>query len=1027
MRHWPEFVLKHRFAVLALTLAVLVLGTLARFDLPIRLFPDTDPPTITVMTAFPGMAAADVDNDLTRPLEDEFASIDGIRSISATSQTGLSVVRVEFSYDTPSALAAVDVQNAIGRIRHELPDGIDEPQVLEFSTANKPIITLALSSEFLPLTEVRELADNEVRERLERVSGVAAIDVFGGHKLELHVALDPDRLEAGNVAMAQVMDALADWNLSAPGGRIRDGDREVVVRFDERIATAADAQRIVLKSHADGFVRLGDVAEVALHSGEPRSAYRHQGVEAIAVQVVRRDEANTVEVAAGVRAAAAALTAEWPALDIVVADDDSVFTEKVMADMTRTVFIAIVLTMIVVLIFLTELRQALIIAVSIPAAFLSTFMLMQLAGLDLNMVTMSALILAIGLLVDDGIVILENIHRHLTDRGISARQAAITGTGEVLGAKLAGSLTTLGVLVPLIFMGGFIGELFRPLAGTLAFALGSSFVVAVTLIPLMAVAWLKPRSADIPPRQFSRMVHRILHGTRRWYLAGLWSALRHPALTLALALVLLVFSFGALRVIGSEMLPRFDSGSFQVLVDFTPGTPIEDTLAGLSHAEAVLLDRPEVEDVGIRVGHETGARTLGERGAMDINQAEITVSLVPRTQRTASQWQIMDEVRRALEWTPGVTLGVPKEMGGTARGGTAAPVMVRLSGNDIKRLDAVASDLLKHLDGIPGVTDLYKDWALELPELRVLLDPERIAELGLSARLTAATVHQALDGHTATRLRQSPRRDLDIVVRYRPEDRGQLEDLENVRIHTPTGALPLRELARLEVARGPRIVTREDGQRTLDLLGYHFERPLSEVVADVTARLATFESPPEIEVVLAGEQEDFSEARAEMMRALMLSALAVYLLLLVQFSSFRHPLTIMAAIPLQFIGVAAALLVAGKYISMPALLGIILLIGIVVNNAIILLDRARQKVDAGIHPVRAVTVAVTTRLRPILMTALSTIAGMLPLALELAVGAERFSPIATVIIGGIITSTILTLVVVPTLFVIGTRQSEATR
>ena len=1024
MNRWPELVLKHRFAVLALTLAVLVLGTLARFDLPIRLFPDTDPPTITVMTIFPGMAAADVDNELTRLLEEEFASIDGVASISTTSQTGLSVVRVEFGYDTSSALAAVDVQNAIGRIRHQLPAEIDEPQVLEFSTADKPIVTLALASEFLPLTEVRELADNEVRERLERVAGVAAIDVFGGHKLELHVALDPDRLEAGGVTMQQVMNALADWNLSAPGGRIRDGEQEVVVRFDERITSAEDAERIVLKTHADGFVRLGDVARVSLGPGEPRSAYRHQGIDAIAVQVMRRDEANTVEVAAGVRDTVASLVAELPALNIVVADDDSVFTEKVMADMTRTVFIAIVLTMLVVLLFLAELRQALIIAASIPAAFLSTFMLMQFAGLDLNMVTMSALILAIGLLVDDGIVILENIHRHLTDRGITARQAAITGTGEVLGAKLAGSLTTLGVLVPLIFMGGFIGELFRPLASTLTFALGSSFVVAVTLIPLMATAWLKPRAADRKPGRVAASVNRAMRGIRRFYLAGLWSALRHPVLTLSLAFVMLVASFGALRMIGSEMLPRFDSGSFQVLIDFVPGTPIEDTLAGLARAEAVLADRPEVEDVGIRVGHERGARSMGQRGAMDINQAEITVSLVPRTERASSQWQIMDEVRRALEQTPGVTLGVPKEMGGTARGGTAAPIMVRVSAHALERLDEVASELLEHLDGIPGITDLYKDWALELPEVRVLLDHERIAELGLSARQTAATVQQALDGRTATRLRQSPRRDLDIVVRYQASDRNQIEHLENVRIHTPAGALPLRELARLEPAQGPRIVTREGGRRTLDLLGYHFGRPLSAVVDDVSARLAEFDAPMDVEVVLVGEQKDFSEARAEMLRTLMLSGLAVYLLLLVQFSSFRHPLTIMAAIPLQFIGVVAALLVSGKYISMSALLGIILLIGIVVNNAIILLDLARQKIEAGIHPVRAVTVAVTTRLRPILMTALSTIAGMLPLALELAVGAERFSPIATVIIGGILTSTLLTLIVVPTLFLLGAMRSR---
>lgn len=1018
MSRWPQWVLDHRHAVIALIIATLVLGLQARYELPVRLFPDTDPPTVTVITSFPGMAAGDVDNDLTRLLEEEFASLDGITRISSSSQIGLSVVRAEFDFETTSALAAVDVQNAIGRIRQELPTGIDEPQVLEFSTADKPIVTLALASETLPIQQVRELADNAVRNRLERVPGVAIVDIFGGHKLELHVAIDRDRLDAAGIDTTRVMTALDDWNLSAPGGRIDDGGSEAVVRFDAPLASAEDAERIVLKASDSRFVRLGDVSDVALVPGEQRSAYRHNGRDAIAVQILRRDDANTVEVAAGVRKAVADLADQLPEIDLIIADDDSVFTEAVISDMAKTVMVAIGLTMLIVLLFLAEWRQAIIIALSIPAAFLSTFMLMQMAGLDLNMVTMSALILAIGLLVDDGIVILENIHRHLTQRDISATRAAMDGTGEILGAKLGGSLTTLGVLIPLIFMGGFIGELFGPLAMTLAFALGSSFIMAVTLIPLLAVWWLRPADRDAPQARITGELNRAMQITRRGYLAALWSALRHPIMTLGIAGVLLVASLGMLRLIGSEMLPRFDSGSFQVIVDTVPGTPIEDTLSALTGVEDVLVGREEVLDVGIRVGHEPGARSMGQRGAMSANQAEVTVSLVPRTQREASQWQIMDDVRQSLDHTPGVMLGVPKEMGGTAKSSTAAPVVVRISGYDPAELDATGTQLLVHLQGIAGITDLYKDWSLDTPEFRVHLDHDRVSELGLSATQTAATIHRALDGHIATRYRQPPRRDLDVVVRYRADQRTQVEDLESVVIRTPAGSVPLRELANLEKTTGPRILTREDGLRTLELLGYHSGRPLSAVVADVNERLASFEPPVGVTATLVGEQEDFSEARARMMQALLLSGLAVYLLLVIQFSSFSHPVTIMIAIPLQFIGVASALLIAGKYVSMSALLGIILLVGIVVNNSIILLDLARQRLQTGASPARAVGVAVATRLRPILMTALSTIAGMLPLALEMAVGAERFSPIATVIIGGIIAATVLTMVVVPTLFVL---------
>jgi hydrophobe/amphiphile efflux-1 (HAE1) family protein len=1015
--NWPEWVLRHRHTVIALLVGVLVLGVQARFQLPVQLFPDTDPPTVTVITEYPGMAAVDVDADLTRLLEEEFASLDGITRISGTSQAGLSVVRVEFDYGRLATLAAVDVQNAVGRVRRDLPDTIGEPRVLEFSTADKPIVTVALRSERLDLTDVRELADNAVRERLERVPGVAAVDVIGAHKRELHVALDPDRAESLGVDLEQVVAALDAWNLVAPGGRVRHGALESVIRFDTPIDSAQAAERIVLRSDAAGQVRLGDVATVSLAPGEIRNAYRYDGLPAIAVQVLRRDDANTVEVAARVRDVLDTLRAEHPALEVVVADDDSVFTERVISDMTQTVLVAVVLTMVVVLLFLADLRQAAIIALSIPAAFLATFALMQAAGLDLNMVTMSALILAIGLLVDDGIVVLENIHRHLEMPNASARSAVVDGVSEILSAKLGGSLTTLGVLVPLMFMGSFIGELFRPLAITLAFALASSFVMAVTLVPLLGVWWLKPGRPQAPNRLVA-WLGRAGGAVRVYYLAGLGLALRRPVTILVTSVLLLAASLGMLRMVGSEMLPRFDSGSFRVVVDLVPGTTLADTVRAVARAEDVLVGEAHTLTVSTRAGHEAGARALGDRGAMAVNQAEITVNLIPRTDRDLDQWQIMDQVRQVLERTPGVVLGVPREMGGTARASTSAPVVVRVSGESPAGLDRTAQALLEHLRGIPGITDLYKDWALDTPELRVRLDHERVAELGLTGAQVARAVHRAMDGAVATRFRQPPLRDLDVVVRYAEAHRLHLEDLDNITLATPAGPVPLREVATLEHDLGPRVLTREDGQRTLDVLGYHLGRPLSEVVADVEARLASFEAPEGYQVFLVGEQADFDEARAHMLRALVLAALAVYLLLVVQFGSFAHPLTVMSAIPLQFIGVTAALLVAGKYISMPALLGIILLIGIVVNNSIILLDVARRRMAEGLDLYDAVTEAVDTRMRPIMMTALSTVAGMLPLALEMAVGAERFSPIATVIIGGIIAATVLTLVVIPALFVV---------
>lgn len=1022
---WPRFALEHRYTVFAALIAVVVFGVAARLELPVQLFPDTDPPVVTVVTPYPGVAAEDVAKNVSKVLEEEFAGIDGVRRVTSTSQTGLSVVKVEFHYTRRVGEAAMDVQNAIGRIADALPGSIGEPQVLQFSSSDRPVVTVAVTSPSLPLEEVRELADNDLRDRLQLVPGVAAVDVAGGHKRRLEVAVHRDRLRAYGLALESVEAALRDWNLSESGGRVDRGAQEAVVRFDSPLRSAEEAEALVIGRQGDRRVYVRDVADVGLAPGETRSAYRFNGVAAIALQVLKRDEANTVEVAARVREVVDALRTEYPVLELQIAEDDSVFTELVIDNMTATVVTAIGLTIVVVLLFLADLRQAAIIALSIPLAFLLTFSLMHLAGVDLNMVTMSAIILAIGLLVDDGIVVLENVHRHMTDGGKAPARAAIDGAEEIFLADLSGTVTTIAVLVPLAFLGGFVGRLFGPLAWTLAFALTSSFVISVTVIPLLTALWLRPggqgRGAVV---RWVAPFAGFLDVLQAVYLRLLDAALRNPWRTLGAALLLLAGSAKLLVLVGSEMLPRFDSGSFQVLVDTVPGTPLDGTLAVVSHVERALLDEPSVVAVSTQVGYEPGGHYLGGRGALDVNQAEITVELTPRTERNESQWALMARTRARLQAIPGVTVAVVKEKGGTARSTTAAPIDVRLSGPDTAVLDELGDAVHRRMQAVPGVTNVYKSWALDTPEIRVTIDRDRAAELGFTGTGVAQAVYRAMEGRAVTPYRQRERRDLDVWVRYAEADRTDLTALADVHLPAPSGAsVPLRDLARFETAIGPRVVTREDFRQTQDVLGFHYGRPLSDVVADVRAAIADLAPPAGYQIEIAGEQTDFQEARGRMLRALALGILAVYLVLVAQFRSFRHPLTIMVAVPLQFVGVAAALLIAGKYLSMPALLGIILLTGTVVNNSIVLIDYMLGRLRQGMDLHDAVRESVSVRYRPIMMTAFSDIAGMLPLALEMAVGAERFSPIATVVIGGILAATLLTLVIIPSVFVLMERLS----
>ncbi|HEB57153.1 MAG TPA: efflux RND transporter permease subunit [Gammaproteobacteria bacterium] len=1018
---WASFSIKYRYTIFALLIGIIFIGVVARFSLPVRLFPDTDPPVVTVMTSYPGVAARDVSKNLSKPLEEEFASIDGVARVSSSSQTGLSVIKVEFDYNRRVEEAAVDVQNSVAHIRDRLPASIREPQIMQFSSSDKPFITIALSSEMQSLKQIREQADNEFRDRLQLVPGVATVDIFGAHRRQLEVAVHRDKLRAFNITMNQLSQALDGWNLTESGGRINLGSQETVVRFDSPIKNAYEAGKLVIYRHADDIVRLSDVASISETEKEARSAYRFNNKAAIAIQVLKRKEANTVEVAGKVRDLLDEMREQYPQIKFDIADDDSSFTRLVINNMTSSIIIAIGLTIGVVFLFLADFRQAIIIAVSIPVSFLMTFSLMWLAGIDLNMITMSAIILSIGLLVDDSIVVLENIHRHLEMPAKHSAQAAVDGTEEIFLADLAGTVTTLSVLIPLMFLGGFVGKLFSPLAFTLGFALGSSFLVSVTLIPLLSALFLgSNKQAKVGRlKKILTPFTLFMEGLRESYLALLQWALKNPVKTLLMAIVLLFVSVRTMAFIGSEMLPQFDSGNFQFNIDTIPGTPLEKTLQAVSVIEQSLLEKPGVMAVSTQTGFEPGVHFLGDRGALDVNQASLTVNLSPRTERSKSLWAFMKDTEETASTIPGLTLAVAKEKGGTARSTTRAPIDVRISGPDINQLDRLGEKVLNIIARVPGVRSPYRNWALDSPETLVEINHERASELGLTGKAIAQAVYAALEGRAVTPFRQVSRRDIDVYLRYAGDERIHLSDLEDVVISAIDGQqIPLREVATLVSRLGPRVVTREDLRQTQDILAFHFGRPLSETIADINKALAKLELPQGYQIDIVGEQRDFEEARTRMIRALGLGVLAVYLVLVAQFRSFKHPLTIMFAIPLQFIGVAAGLLVAGKYLSMPALLGIVLLTGTVVNNSIVLIDYILQQRREGKALSEAIIGAVSIRYRPIMMTALSDVAGMLPLAMEMAVGSERFSPLATVIIGGVLAATFLTLIVIPVIFML---------
>ena len=1012
-----EFSLRNRYTVYALFIAAAVFGTGAYFSLPVQLFPDTAPPLVNILTPYPGAAAEDVADLVSDPIEAQAASLEGVLAVSSRSQDGLSLVEVEFRYGVSTDLAAVDVQNAISRIRSSLPQEIGEPQVLKFSTSGKPVLTMGLRGK--DFTETRRLAEEVIGPELQRLPGVAMVDVFGGHKPEISIAVDRDRLEAHRLSLAAVTDAIRSHNVSDPAGQIRGEGRRFSFRIDSRSRNLEELASIPVTAPAGYRILLGDLADIRHGSGEDLSLFRAGGKPAIAVQVFKQDDANTVAVVEKAMGRFEELRDRYPGVEMELADEDASFARRVVSNMMGAVAAALLLATLIIFLFLGSLRRGFVVIVSMPMSFLLTFAGMKLFGLQIDMVTLTAIILAVGMVVDASVVVLENISRKFAEGGLSPLDAAIQGAKEIQFSVIAGNATTLIVLVPLLFMYGFIGRTFGPLAATLIIAFVSSLIVALVLVPLLTMFMLGHSGRlEKLAEWLSRPWDLLMSAVRGFYVRLLGSALRFRLPVFAAAV--LSFAAGAvvLRGLGMEMLPKMDGGASFVTVETPSGSSLEDTERVMAEVEREIRGEPELDRLSTQIGFEPGMRSFGGGGVQGPTQGYTTITWTPRTERDESIWDIQDRLRRNLGKIPGIRNLVVRESGSTSKATTAASIIIRIAGDDPLVLDVLGDTVLEKLRGVPGATGPYRSWRRDQRIIGLEIDPERARELGVSPRVLARELSQSLDGMSAGVFRGRGGEDTPIVVRYAAAYRLHEEDVYGVRIISRRDGrvLPFGALARGREITAQGLVTRENLLPTLEVMASHQGRPLNFVAGDVERAIGEITLPAGYTIETAGENRDMEESRNEIAGALLMSFIAVYLLLTAQFRSFLHPVTVLVSVPLSLSGISAALWIAGKPVSMPVLVGVVLLIGIVVNNSIILIDFIESRRKTGIPRREAILESVAARFRPIMMTSLSTIVGMLPLALETALGAERFSPLATAVIGGMTASTFLTLIVVPVLY-----------
>lgn len=1018
--------LNHPYGVIAAVLLVAAMGLFGYLRTPADLFPDTFPPQVVVVTVQPGANANDVSDKITEVIEKELNTLGGLESIRSTSRDQVSSVLAEFAYSRDPGQVIVDVQNAMARIRADLPENAREPELYGLSDATaRPLLTLALKPKTdsrRDLSEIRLLAENQIQDHFLGIEGVADVDVFGGHRPEVRVQIERDALTANDLSLLDIVAVLAGQNVSAPAGTIYTGESEYLVRIAGEFKDLQAIRDLPIRRMEQGLLRMGDVAEVELTEEEQRSAYHGNGEPAIALGIIKPDGGDTVAAIERVKAFLPELQALFPDIAFEITQDQQPLIDINMRGMLLSIIQAVLFTGLVIFLFLSDGRAALVAGISIPLSFFFTLAVLWFTPYTLNMVTLSGLIVATGMVVDASVVTLENIYRRFHDSEDAgekpdAKTAADEATQEISLAITAGMLTTVAVLIPVIFIGGYPQRTIGRLSLTISTTMVASLVIALTLVPLLTARMLsrKKTRKNIAERAASK-VDVWVGAIRRFYLFLLKRALSQRVVTLLLALAFFVLSARIIPpVIGGDLMPPMDTGIAVVEFDLPATDSIEQVKGALQKVEAIIHAQPGIEKVSASIGSEPGAISFGAGGATS-QSAVLTVEMVDRTQRDLSIWEIEEIWREKLRQVPGLKSFRVSEYGATPMATTKAPIDIIISGPDAKILDRLADKTMRRLQGVRGLTDVRRSWYFDQQQVDVKVDPPLARLYGTSPEAVSRQVRAALNGILATSMRLDGFLDIPIRVRYSKLDRDSLPALEQVYVETQYGPVPLRTLAKWEMHAQRPFITREDLRTTIDVTGVNHDISVAQVTGMAKKALAGMELPGGYALEFAGSTSDMQSTQQQLRQALIIGMVLLYVILLAMFGSFAHPLAIMAAIPLGVAGSLWGLLLFDKPMSMPGTMGMIFLAGIIINNSVLLLDfiiKARKK---GMEKEEAIVRAVELRIRPILMTTFSTIIGLSPLIFETAVGLERLSPLGIVAGSGLLVGTFMTMIVVPVVY-----------
>jgi HAE1 family hydrophobic/amphiphilic exporter-1 len=1012
----PAFAVRHPILTSMVAMIVVILGFIAARRLPLDLMPDISYPVLSISTSYPNSSPTIVEQLITRPVEEAMSAVPGVEEVTSTSSEGNSRVQLSFAWGTNLEAAAADVRDRLDRVVPRLPDDADRPRLFKFDPATIPIMILGAYGEIDPVY-LRQLIDEQVAYRLERVDGVASVDVFGGEQREIQVNLLPDRLQLLGVPADQVVARLQSANVEVPLGSVVQGNYERGLRSQALYENLDQLRDTVVAVRQGGPIPLSQVASVSDGSVKVTRIARINGRPGIRLSVSKQSGRNTVQVAAQVRRELGRVRADFPQLELTILNDNSRYIRDALKNVATAALFGALIAVGVLLFFLRSFFSTLIISISIPFSIIATFVLMYFTGITLNVMSLGGLAMGVGMMVDNSIVVLENSFR-LRQGGMPADEAAIQGGGEVTSAVIASTLTTVVVFLPLIFIRGMSGVMYKQLALVVTFALLASLVSALTLVPMMASRLLVRLPED---RGIVRGLRQAFGRLEKLYAGLLEGVLRRPLLTVGVIVLAMGACLLLVPLIGSELMPAADEGQVRVSGELEPGTRLELTDQAFRTLEQRALEATsETQTMVTSVGG--GYRSSGT------NSGQISLALVPRRQRSRSDSQIAEDLRRRLGGAPGMTLRTRISQGFfMMRGGSSnvERVQIEVRGFDLGTARKLAGRVRELVQDAPGVTDVQLSQESGVPEDLVVVDRRRVAELNLTVEQVTGLLQTLVAGTQAGNFREV-NTEVPIMVRLAGGDTMGMERLLAMPVVSSEGrSVPLANVVSLRRQDGPVAIERKDQERLVTVYVNTAGRDVGSIVSDLRARLRALPVPAGFTIQFTGEWEQQSENFRELAISILLSLLLIYMVMAGLYESLRDPFVVMFSIPLSSIGVLAMLFLTGTTFNIQTWIGVLMLGGIVVNNAILLVDTMNLLRRRDGLPLReAVQLAGSRRLRPVLMTSLTTIVGLLPLALGLGEGGEMQAPLARTVIGGLLSSAIITLLFIPCLYLLFERRRE---